>query len=322
VNDPIPAPEAAAVTVTSPPSSMQGARIAGVLLLVNAALVVVDNVLMPSAKGVPSSVVPAVIDVLIGASLVRGDKKYLNWAIVRAIGGAVIWTALSLANGERFVAALQVLVSASLLGLLLGQPGRARIVAACVAFGLYGLVEVAGVVTVTTGFNPIASTTMQLSGELEREPAGTVHGVAFDYALTAPNANWHLYKTEVMHQNNAAADRWLVRPDLDAHLLVIAEQLEPGMTLELKNLSKVILDNVRKSSPDVVVLEDGLMTNREGWLLRYTATTSGLPAEFYVGLYARGRNVVQVQGFAAKKSFAAARPDLERAVASVELPKD
>jgi hypothetical protein len=64
------------------------------------------------------------------------------------------------------------------------------------------------------------------------------------------------------------------------------------------------------------------MTDREGWLLRYKATTSGLAAEFYVGLYARGRNVVQVQGFAAQKSFAAARPDLERAVASLELPKD
>jgi hypothetical protein len=301
---------------------MQGARIAGVLLLVNAALVVVENVVMPSAKGATNGVVPAVIDVLIGASLVRGDRKYLNWAIVRAVGGAVIWTALSLANGERFMAAMQVLVSASLLGLLVGQPGRARSAAACLAFGLYGLVEVAGVVSLTTGFNPIASTTMQLSGELEREPAGTVHGVAFDYALTAPTTSWHLYKAEVMHQNNPSADRWLVRPDLDAHLLVIAEQLEPGMTLELKNLSKAVVDNVRKAAPDLVVLEDGPMTDREGWLLRYKATTSGLAAEFYVGLYARGRNVVQVQGFAAQKSFAAARPDLERAVASLELPKD
>jgi hypothetical protein len=323
VNDPIPVSDAAPEVITAPQAPMLGARIAGGLLLLNAAVMALELVLMPNkVPNATSSLVPAVVDVLIGASLLRGDKKYLQWAIVRAVGGAVIWTGLSLANGEHFVAALQVLVSASLLALLIGQPGRARIAAACLAFSLYGLVELAGLLSLTTGVNPIAATTMQLSGELEPESAGTIHGVAFDYALTAPAKSWHLYKAEVMHKNNPLADRWLVRPDVDAHLLVIAERLEPGMTLELKNLSKVIVDNARKAITDIVVLEDAPMPTRDGWLLRFTGASEGKGIEFYVGLYAKGRNVVQVQGFAPNKSFAAAKPELERAVASLELPAE
>ncbi len=320
--DPIPPSDATPDGAATPRPSTQGIQIGGFLLLLNAALVVIETFLLPSAKGPTVGLGPAVFDVLIGASLVQGNTKYQPWAIVRAVAGAVIWTALSLSNGERLVAALQVLVSASLLGLLIGQAGRARIVASCLAFGLYGVFELLGIVALTTGVNPLASMTMQLSGDLEPEAAGPVRGVAFDYTVTAPASTWHLYKAEVMRQNNPMADRWLVRPDLDAHVLVIAEQLEPGMTLPLKNLSKVVLENARKAAPDLVVIEDGPMANRDGWLLRYRGTTGGIGMEFYVGLYAHGRYVVQAQGFAAQKGFPAAMPEIERAVGSLELPRD
>ena len=43
------------------------------------------------------------------------------------------------------------------------------------------------------------------------------------------------------------ADRWLTRPDFDAHVVVIAER-EPGQQISLPAMTKVVIENAQRVS--------------------------------------------------------------------------
>jgi len=101
--DPLPPQPAPALS----PEVRRGARIAGVLLILNAILVLIERAVMKSPAGQPaafSTPLPAIIDLVIGGSLVAGRMNLRIWAIVRCVAGGVIFTALQLAHQD-FIAA-------------------------------------------------------------------------------------------------------------------------------------------------------------------------------------------------------------------------
>lgn len=133
-----------------------GQRLAGLLLVVNALLILVGAALSlraPQAATGPLppgvGVVPAVIDMAIGASLLSGSGRLALWATVRVVVGMVVFTALQIKSPVAVV--IQILVAGSFLLLLLGDAGKPRIGAGGSLFGLYALVEVVSLVAPRLG---------------------------------------------------------------------------------------------------------------------------------------------------------------------------
>jgi hypothetical protein len=120
----------------------RGRRIAGILLLANAALVGFAALFVPQAG---ARGISAVIDIAVAVALLRGYGSAANIALIR-IAIAVVFALVAGVGGnwETFMAAVPLALAFSLL--LIGNPGKARIIVACVVFGLYYLLSVAGVV--------------------------------------------------------------------------------------------------------------------------------------------------------------------------------
>ena len=76
------------------------------------------------------------IDVLIGVSLLRGNLKYRPWAIVRCVLGGLFYGGVSVAKGEAIEAVFTLAFTGSLLTLLIGTPGKARLIAGVIAAGV------------------------------------------------------------------------------------------------------------------------------------------------------------------------------------------
>jgi hypothetical protein len=144
-------PEEADALVVIGVKSSRAARIAGAFLIANAAIVFASRAVMPSEPQVAGgSIVPSLIDVAIGASLLGGNARWRKWAIVRVALGVVLFGAIHGAAGDFASLALQMAISGSLLLLLVGMPGTARIVLGSTMFGVYALLSVVGIVTLAS----------------------------------------------------------------------------------------------------------------------------------------------------------------------------
>ena len=127
-------PSVAAIAAPPEDKLTLGQQIAGGLLLVNAIFVLLSEFLIPAdpklgplfAPG--RSVMPAIIDLAIGVSLLRGKPKYRTWALVRVLLGTVLFTAAAWGK-DPLMTASQIMIGASLLLFLLGDAGRVRLVA-------------------------------------------------------------------------------------------------------------------------------------------------------------------------------------------------
>ena len=122
-------------------------RIAGALLLVNGALVLLEKVVLSSkiTGGSPvNGVLPVIFDVVIGVSLIKGNPKFRTWAIVRCVLGAILFSGIQIAAGQPVAVVIQLMVSGSLLALLVGDASKPRTALACGVFGIYVLLELIG----------------------------------------------------------------------------------------------------------------------------------------------------------------------------------
>ncbi len=294
----------------------------------NAALVLLSAVLVPASLNLmPLSspgvmLMPALIDIGVGIALLVGHKGVLPWAIVRVVLGFIVFTTLQ-AFQEPYLAVIQIFLSSSFLLLLIGNAGALRMALGGVLFGLYALSCVVGFGATLTGKNPLAEVIQVVTGQIEREPAGVVTGFSSHYRLHTPSDRWHLFKTEVAKKRNALADRWLTRPDLDAHVLVIAEKMQ-GKRVMVDALADAVLANARRSATALeLVGREPLRTHpQHGRLLHTRTTTKGLELEMLTGTVGVYEHGFQIIAFAPRKSYPEVEEELRSIIESFELPTD
>lgn len=132
-----PAPVAPAHTELVP--GWNGRRIAGGVLLVNAVTTCIDQIvaLQLGDSFEPRGVLPIVFDVVIGLSLLVGQDRFLGWAIARAAIGAVLFSIVQAAQGNYCGVPMQLMVSGALLGLMIGEATKPRMIASIVVYALY-----------------------------------------------------------------------------------------------------------------------------------------------------------------------------------------
>ena len=124
-------------------------RIAGWLMIANAAMVLVSRLFLPAAVAV--GLLPAIIDLIIGTSLARGRGQLRIWAMIRCVGGAVLFGGLLLSQGNYIDFGMTLAGCTSLFVLLMGRAGVARIAICCSIFGLFLLVNLITVIMLANG---------------------------------------------------------------------------------------------------------------------------------------------------------------------------
>ncbi|MBK9264350.1 MAG: hypothetical protein IPM54_31680 [Polyangiaceae bacterium] len=307
-----------------------GQRIAGALLIANAIIVGLELAIIPADPTSKNpfdspgrSVLPALIDVGIGIALLSKSKSVLPWAIFRAALGLVVFVALRLVQGDMFLAVMQMAVSGSLLLLLIGDASKPRIAVGSALFGIYGLLSLVGIGATVTGKNPLASVIQSASGQLESEPAGVVTGEESHYQLTTPSDKWRLRTRESAKKDNPLADRWLTRPDVDAHVIVIAEKVAGGMVMP-DALTDAVIDNAKKASTQFAIIDRKPLRTRpdDGRMLHTQSTVNGLAIESLVGVVGYYEHGFQIVAFAPRTSFASVEAELRSIVESFKPPTD
>lgn len=316
--------------VVVPYEATLGQRIAGGLLITNAVIVFLELAIMPSEptskepfSSPGQSILPAIIDVVIGVSLLSKSKKVLPWAIFRAALGLVLFVAVRAIQGDVFLAVMQVAVSGSLLLLLVGDASKPRIAFGSVLFSIYGLLSFVGIGAELTGTNPLAVLIQGASGQLEKGPARNVTGEKSHYQISAPSDKWRLRTREAADKENPLADRWLIRPDVDAHVVVIAEKA-PGTMLSLNLLADAVLDHFKQSSTNFKLIDRQPMRSfpEDGLILHTQSTIHGMQLEYLVGVIGYYEHSYQIMAFTTEKNFPALEAEFRSIIESFKIPTD
>jgi hypothetical protein len=303
-----------------------GQRIAGGLLVANALMVLTETILLQRRPGAaslpaPAGSIPSILDVIIGVALLSGTGGAVATVAMIRLGLGLVLLGGVFAFTDPFRIVPLILVCSALFLLLLKDASKLRIAVAGAGFGLYTLLWLAGISAELLGHHPLAALIQVSQGDIDSRPAGVVTGEAEPYRLKAPSDRWHLRKPEKAHKDNPLADRWLTRPDVDAHVMVIVETM-PGSMVNLDKLVEVVLDNARKSAAsfEMISQEPLRAYPEQGRLLHTRTRTNGLDVEYYYGVIATYEHAYQVVGFSSQQIFPEVEGELRAAVESFELP--
>lgn len=322
---PDPLPE---VPLNKPTRASQGQRIAGALMLLNAAFIFAESVLIKEAPNPATQALrpmfglgPALIDVLIGAVLLSGVRSLATWAILRCSLGLVVGAALAWMNGP-FAMVMQIAMSGALLALLIGDAGRARILVASCAFGLYGIVELVGLASIATGKNPLASLAASMRGDIEGPPVSHLRGAkAVAWELDLPGKLWFHLKQSPSRPMGPGVEAWLARPDARAEVLVITEYA-PGKMLPIDTYTDLLMDTLKTRLNFTLLGKEPWKAHPEdGTLVRVSMTVEGIQYVYIYGIVTTFERAFQVVACAPKEGFAQVEPELLTIVHSFRLPQ-
>lgn len=150
---------------------------------------------------------------------------------------------------------------------------------------------------------------------------GFLAGAAYPWHIKLPAPSWQPLALAEAKRTNPLADGWLVRRDLDAHVVIIAEPVESGHALS--EFIPTIIENAEKAGTDYQLLEQTpiAVPGGEGVILHSKCTLSGLNLEYWTAVRLEGGYLFQVVGFSEIKNFPKVRDQIAAAVDSFELVK-
>jgi hypothetical protein len=142
--------------------------------------------------------------------------------------------------------------------------------------------------------------------------------------VTLASANkWYLRSDDSAHRDNADADRWLVCPEKNAHVVTIVEEvaLEPDQYVDMDKLVNLVIENMRKNVKKYTVHQTDYVSRPIGGRrIHGTAEIEGLDVELYHAVFIDRRRVYQVLAFTEKKNFAEMKGELDRVIQTMRLP--
>ncbi len=274
-----------------------GARIAGVLLVLNAVAVVLERVLEKSSGVMPGGPGPALLDIALGIAVVAGSAKALTWTRIRVVLGLVALPIIFIVQGEVLQAVLQIFFSVGLLLLLLGRAGVPRMVLGGATVGLFLALEGVGLLGMTLGQDFL--TGFMMAGQLESGVVTEIQGVGSRYRLPLTGEGWRLRRQELARKDNALADRWAFWPAKAAHVMVIAETITPGVMVDMDRLQEAVLSNAREVDPGMTVVSqsDERTSDHRVRVVQARAVSQGNKLRFVYGLHIAEPRIFQVVTF-------------------------
>jgi len=313
------------LTAAAAPASLPlslGARIGGAILVANGLAVMIEQGLSVTT---PAGDAPAafqatpismLIDLVLGGMLLMGNPKALPWTKVRVVLGGLLIPVIFFVAGNNLMACLQLAFSGGMALLLFGDAGRLRIGLGLTSAACVLALETIGLLGAATGISPLAS--LQLASSIDGDPVETVDGVAYPWRVTASGGHWYLRDAEIVQRDNPLADRWLVWPVKDAHVIVIAENAQVA-AVDMDKFAQVVLNNARRSAPDMKVIAREPL-HAGGTLIHATGTVNGIAIEYYYGLFASEPWIFQLVAFTGQERFESVRSDFRSIIDSFEAP--
>jgi hypothetical protein len=300
-----------------------GARIAGAVLILNALALIWEAVTLPKNAGASpfgaGQPVSAVVDLALGGMLLAGRESVLRWTQLRVVLGGLLFAGVFLSQGQTVMAVFQVAFSAALLGLLVGRAEALRLGVSTAALGLYFVLEIVGL----SGSSVLARSLLRARGDIGGEAVTRLEGDRVKYHLTLPGGSWYLRQTAAARKDNPLADRWLIRPANDAHIITIVEDLAPGQRVDLDRFAKVVLENRRTASTWLDPREQTPLAGATpGEFVHVVSLTQGVKVETYYGLFVAGRHAYQVVAFAQQDAFPGLAAELRQVIESFEPAND
>jgi hypothetical protein len=119
-------------SVLAPPARSRGPQIAGGLMLASAPATLISI----SSGGGGAFFGSAIVDVLLGISLVRGNLKWRGFAVFRVVLGALIFGVKGVASSNVLEGVFSLAYAVPFLLLLLGNAGKPRTIVGGVLGGL------------------------------------------------------------------------------------------------------------------------------------------------------------------------------------------
>jgi hypothetical protein len=206
-------------------------------------------------------------------------------------------------------AVVQVVVGACLLALLVGRPGGLRTLVGAIPATLLLLVGIVATVVSPRG------------GAVEKDAVAELTGSRFRWYLTLPPGRCHARPAEAAARMNPAADRMAFCPDDRAEIIVIAEELPSGRSVDLDRFVDVVVESARRDVPDLEVVSSEPHPERPDGarVLQTRGSVLGVRWRWVYGLYADGPRLVQAIAQVPERSFEGSRDELVRSVSSLKL---
>lgn len=313
-------PPSAAPADPAATGASTGQRIAGVLLIVHGILVLVESMYVPELPGLPGGEILCIPDFVLGLALVvnlrRASWGALGWVVL----GVVLQFAVYVDSVPRAI--LGTLDDSAFLLLLIGRAGALRIAAGCVTFGLHAAMMVLGLIGIATGQSALARPTVPVNSDLEEISGGELAGVASDYRIRVASDRWRLRSAAATRRELAEADRWIVRPDLDAHLIVIDERA-PGVALHPVEIADDLIAELQTSELALRVenLDELIHYADDGLLIAGQGRSQGHVVSVWIGVVAVYGRAYQIFGLAPPGRIEAA-DEIVAMIGSFRLPAD
>lgn len=284
-----------------------GMRVAGGVLVANALVNAASMALVKDAGGAANSFHSVVIDLVVGGGLLAGKVRWQKWGFVRAVVGGVIFCAMFAFQQDWMSMVFQLMLSGALTLLLLGEPGTPRVATAMALCLPYFLLAILGLASIQGMANPLGPAMQTALGDVVPAPT-RLQGDKFEYCLEVPSTRWYLRKPEAAHKDNPLADRWLTRPDLDAHVMVIAEEVAAEVVIGQSVLESVVEKDMRATLANFRL--EGTEKMAQGNAFHATGRVKGMDLEYYRGVVAHRNRAYQVVAFARQTQFAQNRAEL------------
>jgi hypothetical protein len=294
-------------------------QIAGVVSIVNGLVNLTLDVGPPATNSGPRLlVVTSVIDVLLGGALVTEIPYARALGLLRTAVGAVVFPLFHLAHGSLFYAILQVVFSLSVLALLWRRPDRRRVVAAVTGAGVCLAVQMVGATGMHFGHDPFGR--LAWIGQVASRPVRLLEGTSVAYRMEFP-PGWYLRRTSVARKDNPAADRWVVRPDADASVVVIVERRPDTTPVDMDRFEAAVTGAAARHSDNFVILDEAFVSSNAR-LVHARSRVEGVDIESIYGLFHRDACLIRVLAFCRKAAFVRLKDELWRIVRSFDLPAE
>jgi hypothetical protein len=158
--------------------------------------------------------------------------------------------------------------------------------------------------------------------DCEKDPVTRTEGVAQKYVLLTPGEHWYLRKSEATKKYNAAVDRWIIRPDKDACIFVIVEEVPDGV-IDLDKYTDAVVAAIEAETSSLLISREAVKSRPDrGRILRAKATVDGARVDYLYGLFAEGSHAYQVVALARNGTFAELEADFRRTIEQFELPRN
>lgn len=284
-------------------------RIAGASLLASG-LISGFSLLRDPDLGLASTarVVMFFVDMILGAALVRGQSGWSSIGLLRAVVGGPILLAAAL--GDRWLQVLPMLQSIALLWLIKGPAKRAAVMGGAVF---------ASLIAVMNGARVARGPQRDISMANGVAVSGELVGTTLPWKLTVPEGRgWQRLPPGEIGTLNSGADLWIVRPSIEAGLMVLPE-LTAGDDVTTERFA----DAVVGTAPNRFAGFNEISRKYTGEpgafspiVLRARGEIDGQFVELIYGFFSGPKGVFQVYAYAPTTSFSQVERDFTQMISS------